>query len=886
MPAVRYGPLARLGDWWHGWRDGRAVIPSPGSPSTPHRDVLLRRAQEEFDHERLRHEAAWSPELDEVARLTAFREHLVDRLRQAETAAAREAAPLSPEQLTARRVGEEHRSERVVRLRRAREHAKRSAAAEQAVRAARDELDVLDAELGVARKRVERHVRVAGVRVRRAHQHAHRRISSYVRRLVRSHPRGARVLAGVDVRQPLLPDWVRPGPVVPAPRRAPRPPVPPSGPAVRAFALRDRLTIGFAPDNDVVVEGYHVAARHGLVVRRGDHVELRDLGHAGGTFLGGRKVRRAALTGGEVFDIADHRFRLSEDLDVLSVVSLGACDLAVSGLSAASVRDGQARVRLTDLSFVQRERTVLAILGPSGAGKSSLFAALLGELPPSAGSLYFRGLELADHREQIRSQLGFVPQDDHSMYWALTVRQLLGYAHRLRRPSDRAGDGADRVEEVCARLGLADHVDDVVGKLSGGQRKRVSIALEVLSIPRLLMLDEPTSGLDPGMDRDVMAMLRDIAADGSAVVVVTHATEHLELADQVLVVASEGRAVYSGPPSGVLDALGVDSYADLMKSLEHPEERARAYLEGPMAAEAEAVVADLARRTPEQHEPERRRGPFTSFLHQFPALLARQVALSLPLLRHRDRGAFTTTLLPFAIACASAVIAGVVTASTGLGPGTGGTTALSILVTLCVLTGQALSYSNLVEERAVVVREHRTGMVTAGVVLAKWVVFAGVAVVQTALVVGVFVLIRPGPAHAVTGLAPALELLVDLTATSIAAMSLGLLVSALCKELKQAVTLASLTVIAQVALNGVPTDLSDSPVVNAFAVLLPSRWGLAASASSVDLRSIAVGAPADELWRHSTAQWVHDLGALGVLTAVFVVLAVVVLDRRLRAGRG
>ncbi|GAA3459473.1 ATP-binding cassette domain-containing protein [Saccharothrix longispora] len=887
MAAVRYGPLARAGDWWHGWRDGRAVIPRPGSPSTPHRDVLLRRVQEEFEHERLRHEASWSPELDEVARLTSFRPHLVDRLSRAGEAVVRAAVPLSPEQLTTRRLGEERHGDAVVRLRRTREHARRLAAAEQVAEEAHRDLQALDAELEAARARTDQLMDVAAVRVRRAHQHAHRRIASYVRRLVRSHPDGARVLAGVDVDEPILPEWVRSAPVEPTPKSAfPVPPM--DDPAVRAFTLRDRLTIGCSPDNDVVVEGYHVAAEHGLLVRSGDHVELRDLGH-GGTFLGGRQVRRATLTGGEVFDIADHRFHLSDDLAVLSVVSLGTCDLAVHELTASSLKDGEVRMRLTGMSFVQRARTVLAILGPSGAGKSSLFAALLGELEPSAGRLYFRGLELGEHREQIRSQLGFVPQDDHSMHWALTVGQVLGYAHRLRRPSDRPD--ADPVAKVCDELGLKPRLDDVVGRLSGGQRKRVSIALEMLSAPRLLMLDEPTSGLDPGMDRDVMRMLRDTARAGSTVVVVTHATEHLWLADQVLVVASEGRAVYSGPPSGVLDALEVDSYADLMKSLEEPSTvgtRTAAYREGPMAGEARAVVADLASRAPQRPEPAHRRGPVAAFLHQFPPLVARQVALSFPLLRHRDRSTVATTLLPFLIACTSAVIAAVVTGDDGLGagPSTSGPTALSILVTLCVLTGQALSYSNLVEERAVIAREHRTGMATAAVVLAKWAVFTAVSVVQTALVVGIFLLSKPGPAHAVTGLPPGFELFWDLTATSVAAMSLGLLVSALCRELKQAVTLTSLTIIAQVALNGVTTDLSASPIVNAIAALLPARWGLAAAASTVDLRTMTVNAPADELWRHDTAQWATDLGALGLSSAVFVGLAVIVLDHRLRRGNG
>lgn len=211
---------------------------------------------------------------------------------------------------------------------------------------------------------------------------------------------------------------------------------------------------------------------------------------------------------------------------------------------------------------------------------------------------------------------------------------------------------------------------------------------------------------------------------------------------------------------------------------------------------------------------------------------------------------------------------------------------MSILVTLSVLTGQALTYSNLVEEFPILVREHRTGMVTAAVVLSKWLVFAVLAVAQGAVAVGLFVLIRPGPVHSVTGLPPTLELICDVALTSVAAMSLGLLVSAWFDELKKAVTATSLAVIAQVALNGVTTDLSSSPVLNGIAALWPARWGLSASAATVDLRAIAPVASPDLLWQHTGGQWLTDVGALGALTAVYVLGAIVVLHRRLKSPKG
>ncbi|MCP2250618.1 ATP-binding cassette domain-containing protein [Lentzea aerocolonigenes] len=868
-----------FGSWWHGFRDGRLGIPNPGARSTPHREVLIRGAHEAFEKERVEHEALSTADREELVRLRTFRVHVVERLVRAEAELARAEVPPSEAELTARRPGEERRGVAVVRMRRGREHLGAVVAAKGLALSAKADLDRLDAEIAAMADRVDRHLTVASVRVRRIHRLTHRRIAAYLRSLVRAHPRGSAALAGINRLDPGLPEWINPERVRPeAPDPAPPGRTPePQGPGVQRFPLRHRTVIGRHEDCQVRIDGYQVAERHAVIERRGERWELRDLGHSDGTFQGGRPVRRTALTALSVFDIADHRFQVSKDELELIVTPLGECDLVVHDLSAVNDRNG--RPRLIDMSLVQRERTVLAVLGPSGAGKSSLFSALLGELETSGGHLYFEGLDVRTHREQLRSRLGFVPQDD-SMHRSLTVETLLRFADRLRRPSDRRGGEADTVLDVCKQLKLDEHITKPVHQLSGGQRKRVSVALEMLSRPRLLMLDEPTSGLDPGMDRDVMEMLSRYADGGCTVALVTHATEHLHLADQVLVLAPGGRPVYCGPPGGALDALGVPSYADLMKLLEGKDNKEAVnglvadYRAGAVVERAEQAVREAVARQSEP-EPERQRGRFRAFAHQLPILVARQLVLTFP---------WPAGLMPFGIAGIAAGLAAGVSADDVLRVGEAARTAsaaLSILVTLCVLTGQALTYSNLVEEHNIIVREHRTGTVTAAVVLSKWLVFAVVAAVQGVIAASVFVLWRGAPDHAVTGMPSTLELMCDLVATSVAAMSLGLFISACCKDLKTAVTVTSLVVVAQVALNGVTTDLSEGGATAVVSWILPARWGLAAAASTVDLTSIAP-VQKDDLWQHANGWWLLNLCCLAGLTVLFTWLAVLRLNRRLR----
>ena len=575
----------------------------------------------------------------------------------------------------------------------------------------------------------------------------------------------------------------------------------------------------------------------------------------------------------------------------LEVIPLLPASLIVYGLSAKT--DG--KPRLTEMSFVQRKNDLLAILGPSGAGKTSLFSALVGELKPENGDLYFGELPLRTHGAQIREKLGFVPQDEH-LFRTFTVRKLLRYSFELRTATDKARRD-QRIVEVCEQLEISEQIDQLIGTLSGGQRKRVSIAVELLSEPTLLMLDEPTSGLDAGMDREVLEDLQKYAARDKTVIVITHSTEHLGLADRVLVVASGGRPVYFGSADGVLKELGATTYADLMKKLmSDPEPAATAYQNGPAVIEAAEEAERMTQVTPDSGgSPAVRRGPVVIGLRRLWVLIRRQIALILTRgsLNRSDThhpvrrlGGVLTVLGPLLIAGGGATLAGLVSGSDGLGPGhgihgsTSASTALSLLITLSMLTGQALTYSDIVNDYPTIRREHRTGTLTLPVITAKWLVFALVAVLQALLITSVYLRLRPGPAHSVT-LGSVVELFTDLAAMTVAAMTLGLLISAALPKLEQAIAVVTGVSIAQIALNGVASNLSGDLGMNIASMVLPSRWGLAATAASIDLRGISPTANPDALWHHLVSQWTLDLGMLGALTGAYFLLARWLLARRL-----
>jgi len=209
---------------------------------------------------------------------------------------------------------------------------------------------------------------------------------------------------------------------------------------------------------------------------------------------------------------------------------------------------------------------VTAVLGPSGSGKSTLITCLVTARRPCSGSVLVDGGDPWKTREAFRRELGYVPQDD-VVHRELRVEAELHFAARLRLGDqvDEAGR-RERVNRVIARLGLREARRRRIRRLSGGQRKRVNIAVELLADPRLLVMDEPASGLDPATEGDLVALLGKLAAEGRTVVLTTHSMEYLHKMD-ALVVLMEGRLVYRGTLEGLLAHFGIPHVADMYRKL-------------------------------------------------------------------------------------------------------------------------------------------------------------------------------------------------------------------------------------------------------------------------------------------------------------------------------
>lgn len=633
--------------------------------------------------------------------------------------------------------------------------------------------------------------------------------------------------------------------------------------SVRPLPART-VRIGRAADNDLVVDDLVVSRRHAeLRVLPDGRYEIVDLGSHNGTYLNGQPVARAPLSPGDIVGVGHRAYCLVGD-QLQEYVDTGEVSLDVQELTVAV--DKGRKTLLDRISFPVGEKCLLAVVGPSGAGKSTLLNALTGLRPADDGTVLYDGRDLYREYAELRQRIGLVPQDD-ILHAQLTVRRALGYAAELRFPQDtEKAERRARVDEVIRELGLEQRVDQPIHSLSGGQRKRVSVALELLTKPSLLFLDEPTSGLDPGMDRSVMHMLRGLADDGRTVVVVTHSVLSLDGCDRLLVLAAGGRIAYYGPPKDALPFFGFEEWPEAFEAFEGDRDRdwAGEYRRSPFHQQ---YIVNSSAQPP---VPQGAGGPAAfapppkaqSWGSQLRTLVRRYAAAL-----GADRTFLAIMIaLPFVMGAMARALAGSRLTQE---------TAMNALLILCVggvLTGAANAVRELVKERVIYRRERAVGLSRSAYLMSKVVVLGTITVLQAVVLTLVALLgvdlNAPGGEGVL--LPPLAEITVAVALLAFTAMMLGLLVSALVRKEEVTMPLLVLLAIVQVVFCGALLKLHGVPGVEQLAWLVPSRWALGAMAGTIGLGRIVPGElTSDPLFRHSAGIWLINMGMLLALSAVF-----------------
>ena len=327
------------------------------------------------------------------------------------------------------------------------------------------------------------------------------------------------------------------------------------------------MIIGRDAECDLVLDHVLISRRHARIDHRPNGYVVTDLGSANGTFVNGQRIEEVAdLHDNDRVQVGPFILQLQEG-ELRSHLDSSAIRIDVLGLTREVATQGTRKAILRDISVSIGRRELVGILGPSGSGKTTFLNAICGLEPATAGQVLFNGQDLYEHYDAARQVIGYVPQRD-VLHDELTLDQAMEYAARLRLPREMTDiDRREHINRLVDLLELSHRRDTQLGSLSGGERKRVSIGIELLSQPGVLFADEPTAGLDPRNQERMMYLFRRIASSGCTVVMATHQLGGFDLLDRAMVV-EEGRTVFYGPVNQFYDYFDVNVPGDIYGKLE------------------------------------------------------------------------------------------------------------------------------------------------------------------------------------------------------------------------------------------------------------------------------------------------------------------------------
>jgi ABC-type multidrug transport system ATPase subunit/ABC-type multidrug transport system permease subunit len=550
------------------------------------------------------------------------------------------------------------------------------------------------------------------------------------------------------------------------------------------------LTVGRNTDCDVFLGHESISRNHATIEKKGaNEFVISDLGSLNGTYVNGRRVNGTMrVTQNDTIIIG--RFQLSLSGKVKDLTK----EVAIRTERIVKQFDN-GKIGLHECSFEIPSKSLLAVMGPSGCGKSTLLKALNGDSPPSSGRVYISGLELNENYDYLKTQIGYVPQDD-IVHRELTVEQSLYYAAKLRLEHSDSTFIQQKIEQVLKDLNIEHIRKNLVGKISGGQRKRVSIAVEILTDPLILFLDEPTSPLDPQTIEEFLEILRNLSNKGTTVIMVTHKPEDLNYMDTVIFMAEGGHKVYQGETSSYLSHFKVDDTIKVYAQLAMPH--------------ASKWIDNHKQNHPAlglmQAPKEKQNSRNANFFHQFWWLTIRYFNIKL-----NDR--INTMVLVGQAPIIAGLICLIFKDITPAVP--------FLLAVSAVWFGTNNAAREIVGESPIYKRERMFNQGILAYMLSKITVLGTFAAIQSFLFTLIISLNFAGtdPTWDAPGSTFLWMLLVSLSASM-----MGLLLSAIVSTSEKVMTLVPIALIPQIMLAGIVAKIS-SPFVEILSYLTLSRWG-------------------------------------------------------------
>lgn len=591
----------------------------------------------------------------------------------------------------------------------------------------------------------------------------------------------------------------------------------------KTFELKAGDTsIGRAENCDIRLKNVAVSRYHAGVRNANGQYYVFDNGSTNGVFVNGSRIQKSYhLSNKDIFTVLNTTFIYDGNVVYYKVNPEGIA-LEIHDLNKDVPAKGGKKTILDKVSLSIEPNEFVAIIGGSGAGKTTLMTAMSGFDSKVTGRVYCNGTNLRENFQTLKNIIGFVPQQD-IIYENITLKKMLYYTAKMKMPEDTSTAEIDaRIEEVLGMVELSEHKDTYIRRLSGGQKKRASIAVELLANPGLFFLDEPTSGLDPGTEEHLMRTLSKLSKEQEkTIIMVTHTINNLDLCDKVIIMGYGGRLCYCGSPAGIKDFFQTD---DLVKVYDIITADPKGWESRFRMSGINQVSEHAAESNGEAIKPRKVNG-FT----QLGILVRRYTTLIM------------NDMQRLALIFGQPLIIGLLlTLVAGPDIYRKFTETQSILFTLMsggIWMGLLNTIQEVNKERVILKREYMGNLKLPVYMLSKYIVQGVISLVQAVILVVTFVLVKGTPSCKGVIISNAtIEIIVLIFLTIYASAGMGLLLSSITKSADRAMAIAPFVLIIQLIFSGILFELTGA--TDKISYVTFSRWAMESIGSTCDLNEL------------------------------------------------
>lgn len=627
-----------------------------------------------------------------------------------------------------------------------------------------------------------------------------------------------------------------------------------------ALENKSKIVIGRDQGCDIVLPHVSVSKNHAIIVKEKDCYYISDNGSTNGVLVNNKRVTgKTRLHEKDVITITNSKLIFTSRRIFYYCYKSGIA-VDVNGTVIKRGKGSKSFITCNHVSFNVRPGELVAIIGGSGAGKSTILNAMCGYLKPCEGEVYINGTNLYQNFDAMKKLFGYVPQSD-IVYDNLKLHDMLMYTAKLRLPKDTPKEELERaIDAAIETVDLAEKKNSFIKALSGGQKKRASIAVELLSDPNLLFLDEPASGLDPGTERHLMQSLRRMANAGKTVVLVTHSTLQLKMCDKIVFMGKGGNLCFYGSYDDALKFFNVSDIVDVYAMITDNAEYWSTKYKNSLRSNKKISDSDFEGSKTKKNR-----------IRQFAVLSARYFKL---VVNDVQRLSLLLAQAPLLAVLISFVADGEQFEQYEM--------TKSLLFALSCSgfwVGMLNAIQEICKERTIVKREYMVGLSLSSYISSKIVVLGSLCFIQSILIVGVFGLMVGMPEEGII-MAPFFELFITTFLTAIASTAMGLFVSSLFNNADRAMTVAPILLMPQILFSGLIFKLSGATeIVSWLAVCRWSMEGYGTTANLNDLtlklqqEGVLIPHEFESFFDYKVSHLLESWGILLAFTVIFLALS-------------